>query len=50
MHYYWIMKLQFLNKNKSFNKEKEELRKFWKEQIDELNKKQLSLPVKLFNL
>jgi hypothetical protein len=44
------MKLNFLNKKDSLKKEKDELKKFWKEQFAQLNKKQLSLPVKLYQL
>jgi hypothetical protein len=50
MNYHWIMKLNLLNKNGSLKKEKEELKKFWKDQFAELTKKQLGLPVKLYHL
>lgn len=50
MNYHRNMKLNFQLKNKDIKKEQEELKKFWKEQFAELNKKQLGLPVKLYQL
>jgi len=44
------MKITFLSKQKGLKKEKEDLKKFWKEQFEELNKKQISLPIKLYQL
>ncbi|MEO6508408.1 MAG: hypothetical protein ABIO02_00490 [Patescibacteria group bacterium] len=44
------MKVNFLSKQKDLKKEKEDFKKFWKEQFAELNRKQISLPIKLYQL
>jgi hypothetical protein len=50
MNYHWNMKLNLQVKRKDFKKQQEDLKKFWKEQFEELSRKQLELPVKLYHL
>jgi hypothetical protein len=50
MNYHWNMKLNLQAKRKDFKKQQEDLKKFWKEQFEELSRKQLELPVKLYHL